>query len=152
MLTGLQDMKDHKTELKNLSEPAGRVILQNKASVCNNRTCGVYLPWNSAAVTTGWTLFFNQNKDTAHYQDDTASPNSPDHWAGGVCSAEENSAHLRKRLIFLCSKTQSSGLRRFWGLFSSAFLLSSASAILNSCKVGREFSSSVLAFLPCIHS
>lgn len=35
MLTGLQDMKDHKTELKNLSEPAGRVILQNKASVCN---------------------------------------------------------------------------------------------------------------------
>lgn len=34
MLTGLQDMKDHKTEFKNLSETAGHIILQNTRPLC----------------------------------------------------------------------------------------------------------------------
>lgn len=82
MLTGLQDMKDHKTEFKNLSKTAGHVILQNTRPLCvttGDAMC-IFPETQLLLLQVGPFLFIflNQSKDTAHHHDDTASPNSPD--------------------------------------------------------------------------
>lgn len=149
-------MKYHKAKFRDLSETAGQVTQQHKGPLCL-RTCLKEIPRVSSLQLDCCYCrldFVTKAKPLLA----TPLSNQSDNWAGDgrrgeplpICLAHKNLIEVKD--CFSSVPNHKTIDRRFRDPFLSYFYYPVPPAVLNTWKVGPEFSSTAPAFLTCINS